>query len=348
MREIAGRHAGLAVWAVALGLAACLAAEGCGGGGSAFEFLGGNPFSLAPSTTTTTIPGITATTPGGTTTGTTAGVVDPCTLSQGQKFVTISMRNLDSGDFVHYFLVLIAHVNGTEFPDGAVCPADIPLYTAFGYVSIPAGQSQAFGNICITGPSLFYFHKNGQFQTAGGTPGQNLGSAIAPAQGTTPTFDTFFTSTGVSVPVPDQILFHNPGTGAGQTLKISRNTTDPCATQVVNVGDPACAQDSFYYVDDSDRIAGSTALGVGSGRRVPNEIQGTGCECRGTSDPTQTLAPSNQSSVNVPCNEFFRGGRIDYVFLREDTDPPFPQLVWRATNSSGVRVQDFDTRSGVH
>jgi hypothetical protein len=346
MHEIPTRQARLAMWAVVLGLAACLAAEGCGGG-SAFEYLGGNPFPYAGTSTTISVPGTTGRTPGGTTTGTTGGFVDPCTLSQSQKFVTISMRSLVTTDYVHYFLVLIAHVNGTEFPDGAVCPADIPLYTSFGYVSIPAGQSQPFGNICITGPSLYYFHRNGQFQTAGGTPGQNLGSAIAPAQGTTPTFDPFFTSTGAPVPVPDEILFLNPGTGAGQALKISRNTTDPCATQVVNVGDPPCEQDAFYYVDSTDRIDGSTALGAGSGRRVPNEIQGTGCECLGISDPTQTLAPSNQSTANAPCNMFFRGGRIDYVFLRDDTDPPFPQLVWRVTNSSGVRIHDFDPRSGL-
>jgi hypothetical protein len=334
---------GLALWAVVLGLAAGLATEGCGGG-SAFEYLNGNPFPYSGTAATTTTPGTTGRTPGGTTTGTTGGFVDPCTLSQTQKFITISMRSLVTTDYVHYFLLLVAYVNGTEYPDGAVCTTDIPLYTSFGYISIPAGQSQAFGNICITGPALYYFHRNGQFQTTG----QNLGSAIAPAQGTTPTYDTFFGSTGATVPVPDYILFQNPGTGAGQALKISRNATDPCATQVVNQGDPACEQDSFYYVDETDRIDGSTTLGSGSGRRVPNEIQGTGCQCRGVSDPTQVLAPSNQSTTTAPCNVYFRGGRIDYVFLREDTDPPFPQLVWRVTNSAGVRVQDFDPRAGLN
>jgi hypothetical protein len=44
---------------------------------------------------------------------------------------------------------------------------------------------------------------------------------------------------------------------------------------------------------------------------------------------------------------FFRGGRIDYVFLREDTDPPFPQLVWRVTDSAGTRAQDFDPRANI-
>jgi hypothetical protein len=345
MHGIRSRRWGLTTRAVALGLATGLAAMGCGGGGSAFQYLGGNPFSFVGSTATTVTPGSTTTTPGGTTTGTT-GFVDPCSLSQSMKFVTISMRNLSS-DYLHYFVVFVAHVNGPEYPDGAVCADDLALYTSFGYLSIPAGQSQPFGNICITGPALYYFHRQGQFQTAAGTAGQNLGSAIAPAQGTTPAFDTFFTSTGVAVPVPDEILFHNPGTGAGQALKISRNTSDPCATQVVTTGDPPCVQDSFYYVDETDRIAGSTALGVGSGRRVPNEIQGTGCQCQGVTDPTQSLAPAGQSAQNAPCNVFFRSGRIDFVFIREDTDPPFPQLLWRVTNSNGVRVQDFDPRAGI-
>ncbi len=346
MRRISTTRRRVTMWVLALGLATGLGVAGCGGGGNAFQYLGGNPYPLVGSTTGTTVPGTTGRTPGGTTTGQTGGFVDPCSLSQSMKFVTLSMRNLAT-DFLHYFLVLVAHVNGIEYPDGAVCADDLALYTSFGYISIPAGQSRSFGNICITGPALYYFHRDGQFQTASGSAGQNLGSAIGPAQGTTPTFDTFFTSTGVTVPVPDQILFHNPGTGAGQSLKISRNTTEPCATQVVNVGDPACQQDSFYYVDDTDRIAGSTALGVGAGRRVPNEIQGTACQCQGISDPTQVLAPSNQSSLNVPCNMFFRGGRIDFVFVRQDTDPPFPQLVWRVSDSSGSRIHDFDSRSGV-
>jgi hypothetical protein len=349
MRKAHQHWQGPATAAVAFGLVAWMAATGCAGGGSAFWNLLGNPFPTVGQTSGgTVIPGSTGRTPGSTTGTTTGGFVDPCTVPQNQKFVRISMRNTDNSDFVHYFLVLIAFVNGTEYPTGAVCPNDIALYTSFGYVSVPAGQSQPFGDYCIVGPALFYFHRSGQFQAAGSTSGSNLDSAIAPAQGATPAFDAFFTSAGATVPVPDTILFHNPGTGQGQALKISVNRTDPCATVAVVSGvDPDCRQDAFYYVDDTDRLAGSTALGAGSGRRVPNDIQGTGCECLGTTDAFQRLAPTAQAGQNPACNNFFRGGQINYAFLRNDTDPPIPQLVWRVTDTNGTRAQDFDPRAGI-
>jgi len=346
MHQVHGKWQVLAILTVACGLVVSLAATGCGGA-NAFQYLLGNPYSFVGSTGTTTGPGSTGRTPGTTGGTSSGGFTDPCDEPQSRKFVHISMRNLSS-DYIHYFLVLIAHVAGPEYPDGAVCADDTALYTSFGYVSIPAGSSQPFGNYCITGPALYYFHRNGRFQAAGGVTGQNLGSAIAPAQGATPTYDTFFTSAGATVPVPDIILFHNPGGGSGQALKISRNTTDPCATQVVVTGDSNCLQDAFYYVDDTDLIAGSTALGVGSGRRVPSDIQGTGCECLGVTTAYQSLAPGSQSSQNnPPCNLFFRGGRIDYIFVREDTNPPYPQLLWRVTDSAGVRAQDFDSRGNI-
>ncbi|MBK9120235.1 MAG: hypothetical protein IPM18_11630 [Phycisphaerales bacterium] len=276
-----------------------------------------------------------------------SGFVDPCDETQQRKFVRITMRN-SSADFVHYFLAFVAFVNSEEYPDGAVCPTDIALYTSFGYQSIPAGAVREFGNYCIVGPALLYFHRSGQFRGAGAGSTSGLGSAIAPAQGATSTFDTFFNSAGATVPVPDLILFHNPGTTAGgQALKVSRSLTSPCSEAVVVAADPVCQQDAFYYVDDTDRVTGSTALGVGSGRRVPSEIQGTGCECLGLSVPAQVLAPSGRTAITAQCNEFFRGGRIEYVFLREDLDPPYPQLVWRVTDSSGARAHDFDPRSGV-
>ena len=117
-------------------------------------------------------------------------------------------------------------------------------------------------------------------------------------------------------------------------------------SHLVVTGDPECQQDGFYYVDDTDRIAGSAALGVGAGRRVPAEIQGTGCECLGSSLPFQALS-LNLSGQGAACNVFFRGGRIDYVFVRNDTDPPFPQLVWRVTDSNGARAHDFDSRANI-
>lgn len=275
------------------------------------------------------------------------GSVDPCSEPNARKFVRISMRNLSTDSYVHYFLVLVAYVNGAAYPDGAVCPDDIDLYASRGYQEIPEGSEEEFGNYCIEGPALIYFHEGGQFRSGGGAGGSQLASAIAPAQGTNATFDTYFGSGGTAVPVPNQILFHNPGTGEGAALKISRNSIGPCDIVITDFGVSDCDQDAFYYVDDSDLITGSVALGVGSGRRVPSEIQGTGCECTGFQDPYQVLAPSGTAASSARCNEFMRGGLIEYVFVREDTTPPFPQLLWRVTDQSGARVHDFDPQADI-
>ncbi len=276
------------------------------------------------------------------------GSADPCSEPLNRKFVRISMRSMAPSDYIHYFLVLIAYVNGEQYPDGAVCPDDIDLYTAFGYFEIPEGTEREFGNYCIVGPALLYFHESGQFQRAGGVGGAQLASAIAPAQGTSPTYDDFFSSAGAQVPVPDLIIFHNPGTGDGAQLKISWSDPNPCALETIGFADSDCDQDAFYYVDDFDMLSsGSTVLGFGSARRVPSEIQGTGCECLGFDEPAQQLAPSRVTAANAQCNEFFRGGRIDYVFLREDTNPPFPQLVWKVTDAAGALAHDFDPRADM-
>ncbi|MFO0838163.1 MAG: hypothetical protein U1D55_06515 [Phycisphaerae bacterium] len=273
--------------------------------------------------------------------------VDPCAEALNRKFVRISMRNADQDDFIHYFLVLVAFVNGTTYPDGAVCSSDVALYTSFGYSEVPEGASVSFGSYCITGPALIYFHQSGGFRRGGSNTSATLASAISPAQGSNPTFDAFFNSAGAQVPVPNLIAFHNPGTGEGAALKISRSAPNPCDTATVQISDSLCNQDAFYYVDDTDRLAGSSALGVGSGRRVPSEIQGTSCECLGFSTPFQVLAPSSVTAASARCNEFVRGGRIEYVFLRNDTNPPFPQLVWKVSDASGATVQEFDSRANL-
>jgi hypothetical protein len=275
--------------------------------------------------------------------------IDPCQEPQERKFVTIVMRNMNPDDYIHYFLVLVARVSDPNDPNtagAAVCPNDVPLYTAFGYTEIPAGQRQAFGDYCFEGRSLVYFHQNGRFRRAGGVGG-TLASGIAPARGTSPTFDEFFTSNGARVPVPNVILFHNPGSGEGAALKISRNRDDPCGDSTIILAASRCNQDAFYYVDEQDLFAGSAALGTGSGRRVPSEIQGTGCECLGFADAGQGLAPSRTTASSARCNEFLRGGRIEYAFLRDDQNPPIPQLLWRVTDSSGSLASDFDPRAGI-
>lgn len=270
------------------------------------------------------------------------GEIDPCEETLSRKFVTISIQNLAPNDHVHYFLVFIATVNGETYPDGAVCADDIALYTEFGYRLIGEGSAEVFGDYCLIGPMLVYFHENGRFRSAGG----GFASAIPPAQGSNPTFDTFFTSSGARVPVPEFILFHNPGTGDGASLQVSQTRTNPCNPEDFG-GSGTCAQDSFYYVDETDRLAGSTSLGNGSGRRVPTDIQGSGCECSGFTDATQQLAPSGTSASNALCSEFTRGGRIEYIFIREDADPPFPQLLWRVTDAGGAVVHDFDSRASL-
>jgi hypothetical protein len=348
MRIHAGKFCfGLAVVTFVL---AALPAAGCSDSAEALRLLGLQPFRTF-SDGTTAPPSTPTGGAGGFFSGASRENIDPCTERQDRKFVRISMRNLARDDFVHYFLVMIAFVNSDTYPNGAVCADDIDLYTSFGYEEVAEGVDREFGNYCVSGPALIYFHENGQFQSAG-TGGSSLASAIGPAQGTSATFDNFFTSAGFLAPVPNSILFYNPGFGEGAALKISRNNLQPCDVVVGLSADSDCRQDAFYYVDESDRLSGSSALGTSSGRRVPNEIQGTGCETGGFDDiigtsASQVLAPSGATASNARDNEFLRGGRIEYAFLREDVNPPFPQLVWRVSDASGSVAQDFDPRADV-
>jgi len=335
------------------------AIAGCGGGGSYWEYMG-NPYGEGTGGGGTTGPGGSATTPGGQLGTVDRSHVDPCTEPLSRKFVTISMRN-HCQDYIHYFLVAIAFVDvdqtdpnatiptldDTQFPDGAVCPADIPLYTQFGYQFISAGQRQAFGDYCIGGPALVYFHRAGQFRTIAGGGPMSLGSAIAPAQGTIPTYDEFFTSAGAQIPVPDLIMWHNPGTGEGGALKISSPRLNPCDPGQTPSGAAICERDAFYYVDEGDLMSGSRQLGPNSGRRVPREIQGTGCECNPLHGAYHILAPSRVTATGAACDEFFRGGRILFAFVRDDRTPAFPQLLWRVTDAAGSIAHDFDRRAGL-
>lgn len=344
MRKFSRYTAG--VFAAAAG-AAVLGASGCGGFfGPASVF--GFPFLLNPNAGGGGDDGGSGGSGGGggggggLNTGSRA-FVDPCTESMNRKFVRISMRN-QSEDFVHYFLVMTATINaGANEGSGVVCPDDVPLYTSFGYNEVADGAFEEFGNLCVQGPALIYFHRAGQFRAGGGA---TLASAIGPAQGTSPTFDSFFSSSGVQVPIPEQIVFQNPGTGEGAQLAISRPNLSPCSDLTL-AGDPPCQQDAFYYVDEFDLISGSTAIGLGSGRRVSAEVQGTGCQCLGINDPAQILAPSGVTASTARCNEFLRGGQINFVFLRDDQNPSFPQLVWRVTDSGGAVVQEFDSRATI-
>ncbi len=338
---------------LALAAVLLLPAAGCISGGS-LALLGHPLFSRFTGPTST---GTGVTTPGsGFFGGGGRTNLDPCSESNARKFVRISMRNLDQDDYIHYFFVAIAYVNGDVHPDGAVCPDDVALYTAFGYEEIADGDLQAFGNYCIEGPALVYFHDGGRFRSGGGVTGAALASAIAPAQGSNPTYDAFFSAAGASLPVPNIIIFHNPGTGEGQPLKVSINEPDPCLV-IGNISSrttPNCQQDAFYYVDESDRMAGSISLGSGAGIRVPNEIQGTGCQCSAFASfngedfqAAQVLAPSGTSASEARCNEFLRGGSIEYVFIRDDRNPPIPQLLTRVTDQSGSEAHTFDSRANV-
>ncbi|MFH1745429.1 MAG: hypothetical protein ABIG44_00125 [Planctomycetota bacterium] len=330
----------------------------CSSGGSGWDIIS-TPFAYQPLTTGPTGPSSTGQSSSGGIGQSDRTPVDPCNEAQTRKFVTVSMRNL-CDDYVHYFFIAVAFVDVDEtdpnvslpffenvaFPNGAVCPNDVSLYTQFGYIEIRAGEAAAFGDYCVGGPALIYFHRSGQFRRSASGGAGGLGSAIAPAQGSSPTYDEFFTSAGAQIPVPNLILFHNPGTSDGYSLKISTPTVAPCDF-LTNVGTQVCLRDAWYYVSEDDIMTGSTALGVGSGRRVPAEIQGTGCECTGLAEAWQILAPSRVTALGANCNEFLRGGRISYAFLREDDTPSFPQLLWRVKDASGAQVHDFDTRAGV-
>jgi hypothetical protein len=350
---------GLMVLGLALGSAVLLSGTGCLSGGSGWDVVG-NPFPYFGSGAAATGPTQTGTTAGGQLGQDTRSYTDPCSEPQPRKYVRISMRNYADIDYIHYFFVAIAFVavdgtdpdaiiptfDGEEFPNGAVCPNDISLYVANGYESITAGRERAFGDYCIGGPALVYFHRNGQFRTATGTGSAGLGSAIAPAQGTLPTYDSFFDSVGALLPAPDLIVFHNPGVGEGAPLKISVSRDSPCDPAVVTLrAAPPCQRDSFYYVAEDGFMAGVRTLGSGSGRRVPDEIQGTGCECNPLSGAYQILAPSGATATTARCDEFLRGGRITYTFIRDDQTPAFPQLLWRVTDATGSIAHDYDSRA---
>ncbi|MFN0137239.1 MAG: hypothetical protein ACKVS9_14110 [Phycisphaerae bacterium] len=273
------------------------------------------------------------------------GVVDACGEQTERKFVRVIMRNTATNEHIHYFAAFIAFEQGEVYPAGAVCPDDRSLYTDFGYVFIEADDSRNFGNYCIVGPAYLYFHRDGQFRSS-----TTFASGIAPAQGSASTFDAFFTASGAPVPAPNLILFHNPGSGAGRALKVATANSDPCDS-VLFTADPDCDQDAFYYVDANDRPAGSTTLGRGSAVRTPSDIQGSGCTCTGSGNPVtdaaHQLAPGTQAASDVDCNEFLRGGAVEYVFLRDDSEPPFPQLVWRVTDAGGTIAQSFDERARI-
>lgn len=333
-----GRRLIVAGLATAVGMTLGVMSAGCAGTGA---FAGiGSPFGYTGGATQTVQPGGTGRTSGSAGSGD-RSYGDPCQEEQARKFVRISMRNL-SRDYIHYFLVLVAEVDDGS-GTGAVCPDDVSLYTAFGYELIPSGTERAFGNYCFEGPALIYFHRNGQFRSA-----QGLASSIAPAQGSTPTYDEFFGANGQPVPVPNFILFHNPGTSSeGRALKVADSRDFPCEDDVIETVDPICDQDSWYYVDQRDIRAGSTVIGRGSYVRVPADTQGTGCDCAISNQAYQVLAPTGANAGTALCSEFLRGGRIDYVFIRDDQEPPFPQLLTRVSDATGSRAHDFDPRGNV-
>lgn len=333
---------------------------GCGGGAEGLNSLLGTSLFPSGSTSSSGSSGSSNSSSGSGSSSGSATDADPNTLSVEKKLIRISMRNLSS-DTVHYFLLMVGFVRGDAYPTGGVSASDIAFYTnqANGYTEIPAGQTVAFGNYCINGPAVYRFHLNGQFKGGGG----KLASAIGPAQGTTPTYDNYFTSAGAQVAVPDVILFHNPGTGDGQDLQLAFTNPTPCAAGTL-LGASNCGQDAWYYVDEQDLPSGSNS-GADAYVRYPNGIQGTGCQCGGapasfgvadqlvsgvafSAQAGQLRAPSGLSASSAQCNQFFRGGRIDYVFLRNtDILPTPPQLVWKVTDGSGATAHTFDPRSGV-
>lgn len=276
---------------------------------------------------------------------------DPCELTDRQKVVRISMRNYVETDYIHYFVAFVAFVHDANeengFVNGAVCRNDLNFYRTNGYsIEVENGEEIVFGNFCIPGPALVYFHENGRFRSPGGSGTQGLASGIAPANGDLPTYDSFFGPAGAEIPVPNQILFHNPGTGEGAALKVSRNDSAPCSNANNQAGSPTCDQDAFYYVTEDDRPSGNPFLGLGSFRRVPAEIQGTGCQF-GLQDPFQELAPPTVTAATASDQQFLRGARINYAFIRQDVDPPIPQLLWQVTDSRGATVHDFDPRANI-
>ncbi len=317
-----------------------MTAIGCGSVSALFS---STLFPLTSTGTAGTTGGTVVSSSGGSFGGGSAVALDPCDETLARKRINISMRNDDTDDFIHYFLILVAFENGDAYPDGAVCPDDASFYTDFGYTRIPDGAFQEVGNICVFGPAYVYFHEQGRFQQAGG----DLASGIEPAAGSSSSFDAFFSSSGANVPIPDRIYFHNPGTGDGAALKVSQNSLNPCGAVVTLSGDSDCEQDGFYYVDQTDQPIGSNTLGANANRRVPSEIQGTGCECLAFQEPWHQLGLPGTVATTAACNEFLRGGSISYVFIRQDANPPFPQLLWQVRDDSGSVIHSFDDRADV-
>ena len=176
MRGCCGLWQGALALVALIGLAGAVASTGCGGGGGgAFQYLG-TPFNTTrPSSTGTQAPGVSSRTTGGSLAGGGRTSVDPCLEPRERKLLRISMRNMSSS-YVQYFLVLVARVQSTTWPDGGVCPEDVPTYQSAGYSLVPEGGVREFFNYCLQGPLLIYFHKSGQFRDSGG-----LAAAIAPA-----------------------------------------------------------------------------------------------------------------------------------------------------------------------
>ena len=176
-----------------------LGMAGCGSGGTVWQMFG-TPYGSSSGTTSSSSISSTGQTSGSQLGQSDRTHVDPCTETQARKFVTISMRNM-TDDYIHYFFVAIAFVDvdqtdadapapffdNTAFLDGAVCEDDVALYTQFGYSEIGADEYTSFGDYCVGGPALIYFHRNGQFRRSAGSDNTGLGSAIAPAQGSNPT-----------------------------------------------------------------------------------------------------------------------------------------------------------------
>ena len=172
----------------ALAAAGWLPLLGCGSGGSAWDIIG-SAFSYSSGGSTDTGPTTTGRTGGSTFGQADRTPVDPCTESLARKFITISMRNYCT-DYIHYFFVAIAFVDvdetaegvvipsfdSTQFPDGAVCPDDVSLYLQNGYQQIRAGEQLEFGDYCLTGPALYYYHRGGRFRISAGSGSTGLGS----------------------------------------------------------------------------------------------------------------------------------------------------------------------------
>lgn len=344
MRKMVGQQCRSAVRIGCLSVVVLIAVTGCAGSTGAFGLFG-TPY--APVGTTDsgiTGPGQSGTVPGGALGGSGRSSGNPCDESQNRKFFRLTLRN-DSQDYIHYFLVLVAYVYGDTHPTGAVCPDDVETYVANGYdITVEDGQQLAFGNECIEGPALIYFHEAGRFQGVGGS---RLSSGIPPAEGSTPAYDAAFTASGRRLPVPNLIWFHNPG-GEGDRLRWALKDSAPCATGDISIFTGACEQDSFYYVDERDNPTGSNPGSRSPYVRFPSEIQGTGCRCFGSDQPWAELAPTGATAATARCNEFLRGGWVEFVFLNDDSEPPPPQLIWRVRDASGAVAHEFDERANVN